>query len=236
MFGSCVCVKQTGDRRSKLDRHDFTGIFIGYMVSDHNIQYLDMESGLVKSSHHAVFDEAWYMQPQRPPAAQLLYDLGLESEDCMVSEIGPDVLLRYAQYPRSLPMMEAKSKWEVSVRSLQLPLPLQSTALPSPVTAAAARTVLPPVEDVEDGDTLPLQCRRAQVIASEIAGAYNVDNSCIAMVYMSPSHYHDAFDEVMDIRRCDFTKCPTAGMSLLEQNGRLILAHMFPGTPGAKIP
>ena len=32
------------------------------------------------------------------------------------------------------------------------------------------------------------------------------------------------------------TKCPTTGMSLLEQNGRLILAHMSPGTPGAKIP
>jgi hypothetical protein len=119
---------------------------------------------------------------------------------------------------------------------LQLPLSLQCTALPSPVTAATACTVLPPVEDVEDDDTLPLQCQRAHVIASEIASAYNVDSSCMAMVYMSPSPYHDAFDEVMDIQRCDFTKCPTAGMSLLEQNGWLILAHMSPGTPGAKIP
>jgi hypothetical protein len=58
----------------------------------------------VKSSHHAVFDEAWYMQPHRPPAAQLLYNLGLEAEDCMVSEIGPDVLLTHALYPPSLPM------------------------------------------------------------------------------------------------------------------------------------
>ena len=107
MFGSCLCVKQSGDRQSKLDRHDFMGIFLGYMTSDHNIRYLDMESGLVKSSHHAVFDEAWYMQPHRPPAAQLLYDLGLEAEDCMVSEIGPDVSITHALYPPSLPMMEA---------------------------------------------------------------------------------------------------------------------------------
>lgn len=64
-----VCVKQSGDRRSKLDRHDFTGIFLGYTASDHNIRYLDLDSGVVKSSHHAVFDEAWYMQPHRPPAA-----------------------------------------------------------------------------------------------------------------------------------------------------------------------
>ena len=58
MFGSRVCVKQSGDQRSKLDRHDFTGIFLGYTASNHNIRYLDMESELVKTSHHAVFDEA----------------------------------------------------------------------------------------------------------------------------------------------------------------------------------
>ena len=53
------------------------------------------------------------MQPKRPPAAQLLYNLGLEAEDCMVSEIGPDISLTHAIYPLSLPMMDFKSKWEV---------------------------------------------------------------------------------------------------------------------------
>ena len=38
MFGSQVCVKQSGDRRSKLDRHDYNGIFLGYTASDHNIR------------------------------------------------------------------------------------------------------------------------------------------------------------------------------------------------------
>jgi hypothetical protein len=85
MFGARVCVKQTGTRRSKLDRHDFTGIFIGYTATDQNILYLDLDSGIVKSCHHAIFDEAWYMQPTRPLAAQLLYDLGLESDlDCIL--------------------------------------------------------------------------------------------------------------------------------------------------------
>jgi hypothetical protein len=117
-------VKQSGDRRSKLDHHDFTGIFLGYTASDHNIRYLDMGSGVVKSSHHAVFDEAWYMQPHRPPAAQLLYDLGLELDDCMVSEIGPAIAFTDALYPPSVPMMVDKRKWEVPTRSLQLPLSL----------------------------------------------------------------------------------------------------------------
>jgi hypothetical protein len=30
MFGSRVCVKRTGSRRCKLDRHNFTGLFLGY--------------------------------------------------------------------------------------------------------------------------------------------------------------------------------------------------------------
>jgi hypothetical protein len=37
VFGSRVCVRQTGDRRAKLDYHHFDGIFIGYTATDHNI-------------------------------------------------------------------------------------------------------------------------------------------------------------------------------------------------------
>ena len=78
VFGSRVCVKLSGDRSSKLDRNDFTGIFLGFTATDHNILYLDLDSGRVKRSHDAQLDKAWYLQPTRPPAAQLLYDLGLE--------------------------------------------------------------------------------------------------------------------------------------------------------------
>jgi hypothetical protein len=62
LFGSRVCVKRSGSRRSKLDRHDFKGIFLGYSATDNNIVYLDLDSGVVKRSHHAKFDEAWYLQ------------------------------------------------------------------------------------------------------------------------------------------------------------------------------
>jgi hypothetical protein len=81
VFGSRVCVKQPGTRAGKLDRNDFTGIFLGYCATTQNIQYIDLTSGIVKTNHHADFDEAWYLQPSRPPAAQLLYDLGLEPND-----------------------------------------------------------------------------------------------------------------------------------------------------------
>ena len=48
---------------------DFTDIFLGLTAKDHNISYVDLDSGIVKHSHHAIFDEAWYLQPNQPPAA-----------------------------------------------------------------------------------------------------------------------------------------------------------------------
>jgi hypothetical protein len=80
LFGSRVCVKLLGSRRSKLDCPEFKGIFLGYMSTDQNIIYLDLDFGLVERSHHSQFDEAWYLQPSRPPVAQLLYELGVEPD------------------------------------------------------------------------------------------------------------------------------------------------------------
>ena len=82
VFGSRVSVKKTGERSAKLDLHAYHGIFIGYSATDKNIRYIDLDSGVVKTCHHAVFDEAWYTQPRRPPTAQHLYSIGLlNSED-----------------------------------------------------------------------------------------------------------------------------------------------------------
>jgi hypothetical protein len=129
-FGSRVCVKRTGTRRCKLDRHDFTGIFLGYTATDHNIVYLDGTSGIVKSCHHAIFDEAWHLQPTRPPAAQLLYDLGLEAESDFVSLEGPlvfipeksitPITIPWPPLPDNVP----KHSWSLPPQCLFTPLPL----------------------------------------------------------------------------------------------------------------
>jgi hypothetical protein len=50
------------------------------MAMDQNVCYIDVNSGVVKGSHHTVFDESWYLQPSCPPAAQLLYELGLQDK------------------------------------------------------------------------------------------------------------------------------------------------------------
>jgi hypothetical protein len=58
----------------------------------------------------------------------------------------------------------------------------------------------------------------------------------MALVYMSPDSYHEAFEEVLDLRRFNLTRHRTAGLCLAHVNGRLILGGIAPSTPAAKIP
>ncbi len=145
-FGSCVCVKRTGSCRCKLNHNNFTGIYLGYTVTDQNITYLHLNSGIVKSCHCAIFDEAWYLQPTQPPAAQLLYDLGLEAEIDYISITGPiyltppgtitSILVPWPPLPPG-PFLNATSS-KTPPLSLYAPLPLQVTDAPHTVGAKAA--------------------------------------------------------------------------------------------------
>jgi hypothetical protein len=192
-FGSRVCVKRTGDRRAKLDRHDFSGIFLGYTSTDQNIIYLDLDSRLVKRSHHATFNEAWYLQPSQPLTAQLLYDLGLEAEDVPVLETGPkivplpvsDVPLTSdpAPWPLSFNYCKSAPKWDVPFQPQMLPLPLWETALPCPIAAAAA-------------------CIQAMASdAATIVSAYGIGKEDMAAIYLSPDPFFDVFEEELDLRK-----------------------------------
>ena len=58
----------------------------------------------------------------------------------------------------------------------------------------------------------------------------------MAMVYMSPDPYFEAFEEVIDLRKFDLTQHRTAGLCLAHSENRLFLGGMTPCTPGAKIP
>ena len=55
-----MCVKCNGKHCAKLDKHSFTGVFIGYTDMTKNVWYSDLITGLVKTCNHATFDEAWY--------------------------------------------------------------------------------------------------------------------------------------------------------------------------------
>ncbi len=57
----------------------------------------------------------------------------------------------------------------------------------------------------------------------------------MAMIYMFPHPYGRTFEKEIDLCKWDLTRYRTAGMRLLEKDGRLILASIDADTPAARI-
>jgi hypothetical protein len=227
MFGACACVKRTGVQWCKLDCHDFTGIFLGYTAMDQNILSLDLDLGIVKLCHHAIFDEAWYMQPTRPPAAQLLYNLGLKSdfESVLVDGTPHPVSVEPSQAPWPPPLPHSIGsvlKWKCPPHSLHAPLPLQISVTPV-LFGARATWVKSPAMPKKD-------------IAVEVIREYLIGKEDMAMIYISPDPFYGAFEEELDLCKFDLSQHSTAGMNFFAKDQRLFLASIVPGTPGARIP
>jgi len=161
-----------------------------------------------------VFDEAWYLQPTQPPAAQLLYDLGIEAEDESVSIHGPlqltpqgtitTITIPWPPLPQSsLP----KKVWDTPPSVFYTPLPLQLADAPTPITARAAWTWVTPT---------PLSNRdhTSQTVTAYLIGPRDMD-----MIYMSPDPYGRMFEEPLDLRKFDLSKHPTAGLRLNNKDG-----------------
>jgi hypothetical protein len=229
MFGSRICVKRTGSQRSKLDLHNFTEIFLGYTAMDQNIIYLDTTTGIVKSCHHAVFNEAWYLQPSRPPAAQLLYDLGLEAEMEFVSHksvtltpagtISPITI----PWPPVAPGPQKLTIWSVPSSSIFAPLPLRMTDEPHPLAARAVHTQV-------SGPTLLNQAIMLATVTKYLIGPHDME-----VVYLSSDPYGQTFEEQLDLCKCNMSIHWTAGLRFIVKDGPLILASMDKSTPGARV-
>lgn len=227
IFGSRVCVKRTGKRRSKLDRHDFSGIFLGYTATDDNIVYLDLDTGIVKTCHHAVFDEAWFSFPDRPPAAQLLYDLGLIEDSDLIDEVVTKEDL-HAPYP-PLPSHAPKTILKSPRLAIRHSLPLRLTETPRSVLAAAAAKVSS--RDPYINTVLASKNKDGSAVED-----YGITVFDVHQIYCSPHPYTDAFEQDILLRRYNHNKFPTGGLKFKTYNNRLILDHMELGSPGARMP
>ena len=95
LFGSRITVRKTGKRIGKVSPHYYTGIFLRYAKTMRNFVYIDTVTRKIKTSSHAVFDEAHYSQPTRPRGAKILLQQGMPSslpqEDCKPISIRPPV-------------------------------------------------------------------------------------------------------------------------------------------------
>jgi hypothetical protein len=199
LFGSRVCVKQSGKRRSKLDCHDFKGLFLGYTATDQNIVYLDLDRGIVKQSHHAQFNEAWYLQDSRPPAAPLLYDLGVTDDAATYTASGvlydESVVLDFClpgtieqiqvPWPPSAPgKLLVPKEWQVPDLCTRLPLPLHHMPAVIPtrrsIGARAATTQA----------TTPPTRRACQPRARDIMLDFDVTRGDMAMIYLTCTLRH----------------------------------------------
>jgi hypothetical protein len=182
VFGSRVCVKRSGDRSGKLDRNDYTGIFLGFTATDHNIRYLDMDSGVVKRSHHAEFDEAWYLQPTRPPAAQLLYNLGLELDPEDDADEIPTTPA--APWPPLAACAPTCGKFDVPPSCIYTPLPLWETSpTQHPMIAAAARLLAP--QESHHAPGFIAKTKVHSTSPSDIVTEYLIGKHDMATIYMS---------------------------------------------------
>jgi hypothetical protein len=91
---------------------------------------------MVKSSHHAIFDEAWYLQPKHPPFAQMLYDVGLEQNEEIIVPTSTFVPL-----PPFPPIPKAKPS-PLPKQTTVVPLPLRLSSPASIYAAAAVKSTL----------------------------------------------------------------------------------------------
>jgi hypothetical protein len=168
---------------------------LGYTAANHNIVYLNTTSNIVKSCHHAIFNKTWYLQPTRPPAAQLLYNLGLKAESDFVSLEDPVILITYGNMmPSKIPWpllagVVPKTAWTPPQQCLFVPLPLHVTETPLPLVAQAAQTTAAPTQ------------LSPRVITSQTVTDYLIGPNDLVHIYLSPDPFGCVFDETLDLRK-----------------------------------
>jgi hypothetical protein len=194
-FGSRVYIKQLGSRHCRLDRHDFKGIFLGYMVTDANIT-----TKIMKSCHPTIFDEVWYLQPTRPPVAQLLYNLGLKAETKPATmadshTIPPVGLISPIAIAWPPLCGDTPDKLRACpLACLYAPLPLWITNSQNVIAAAAARV------------HKPANPKSRKEIASKVVTQYVIGPHDMEMIYMSSNPYGQMFKTTLDLWKCDLSQ------------------------------
>ncbi len=153
----------------------------------------------------------------------MLYDLGITVEDTTeaVTDMEEDVQSIVVPWPPMAPMVKSKDSWAPPSHSLQLHLPLCafSEAPPRPFPARAARA----------------NSWKQSNIAAELVDTFKIGKEDLAVLYMSPTPYHNVFEQTIDLQKVDLKQHCTAGLELFEKDKRVHLARIPKGTPAAKI-
>ena len=85
-----------------------------------------------------------------------------------------------------------------------LPLPLNNLPMPMPATAHRPST----------GRAARTRANSSRPTARDTQVDFTIARNDIAMIFMSPDLYFDAFEQPMDLRKFDLNKHVTAGLNL----------------------
>eukprot|EP00804_Cyclotella_cryptica_P023233 CCRYP_000413-RA/>CCRYP_000413-RA protein AED:0.47 eAED:0.46 QI:0/0/0/1/0/0/2/0/158 len=158
---------------------------------------------MVKTLHHAIFDEAWYLQLFRPPFAQMLH------------YVGPEVV------PNKIPAPPARPPEHAIYPPLSMSpkLPPQASSAPLPLRVSSHQDSdrSATTDALLTGPTpttkLPLN--------HKILQQHDITHQDMQMVYISSHPFHDSFEEDITIRLHDHNKHSTDGLVCIPNDERL---------------
>ncbi len=188
---------------------------------------MDIDSGWVKTSHHAFFDKAWYMQQSRPPTAQLLFDCGIVALEDLTPPPSradpPPVVYPTTNYAGGPPLTDLQ--WAIHT---PLPLCLSKTLL-SRIAMGSNGGI--PTTDPHAGTFLASHGANGEAVLD-----YRITARNMAQVYISPHAYNDGVPIELDLRHSCYHDHPTCGFKFTMENYRLILQHFEKSRLASRIP
>lgn len=189
-----------------------------------------MHTGIVKTSHHAVFDECWFDHSWRPPAAQLLYDLGTAVSNDLPQPTPPPTLPSTDDTPPIIRPTTDSDRPFATLPNLPMhPITDNEGSSDDDTSASSDSTSRPPSLQVLITTLSPQTNPDASAVEH-----YDITRRDIAQIYCSPHHYGHTFEEVFDYMGSASLVHPTAGLVLEEKDGRVFIRDITAGTPCAK--
>ena len=149
--------------------------------------------------------------------------MGMEPEELYLPA-PPAVPRPVAHYP-TLPNKPLQS---TPKGAKQQPIPLRLSAAPTQHQFASTAALLKLPADLHWYD---IEFNKVDIIKDMALDK----KETFAQIYLSPSPYFDAFEEKINIRHWTTLDHKCAGMTLIQQDDRLILGGIIPSTPAAKI-
>jgi hypothetical protein len=155
---------------------------LGYTATDENIRCVDVDTRVVKTSHHAIFDKAWYLQQCRPPFAQMLCDIDLEYV--------PDSITAPPSSPPPLALYPPTVKPpDLPPKACLTPLPLQISSPPEVYLHAHTGTLQSDIQLTGPTPSTKLS------LDHEMMMKHDISQKDMMMVYMSPHPFNNSFEE-----------------------------------------